>query len=217
MATIDDQQIDKMMDDIASIKTVINQSKPVLQKILMPRHFRILSLIVGISIILFSLVFYYAIGRFGSYEAIPQNFKNSFFGLMVLDFMLLTVLKYFFWDRSLKKMDRAFDIPRAMEAFFSFRIVHVYLPLVAVMVIVCVYLSRIDAYYIIPTLAIGKGLMYNFIGSVTKIRQWLIAGYWFLISGVVLLDGDLMPATVSLAVALGIGHLLFAAIPNRVR
>jgi hypothetical protein len=40
MNTINGGQIEKLLEDISSIKTVINKNKPLLQQVLMPAHFR---------------------------------------------------------------------------------------------------------------------------------------------------------------------------------
>ena len=113
------------------------------------------------------------------------------------------------------KIDRTFTLGRAIHEFFSCRIMHVYLPLAAIMTILCVRMAKADAYYIIPIISIGTGLTYNFIGSITEIRQWLVSGYWFLIAGIAILLADPIPATLALAVTMGCGLLLFAAVPSR--
>ena len=118
MAAIDHRQIETLLEDIASIKSVINKNKPLIHQFLMPRHFRFFSLIAGISVF-------------------------------------------------------------------------------------------------VPIISTGTGLTYNFIGSITEIRQWLVSGYWFLITGMAILLVNPIPATLALAVTMGCGLLLFAAVPSR--
>jgi len=47
MDIIEDKQITKLMDDIAAIKQVISENKPLLRQLLLPIHFRIISFIAG--------------------------------------------------------------------------------------------------------------------------------------------------------------------------
>jgi len=215
MMNIDDQQIDKLLEDIASIKAVINRNRTLIQQILLPRHFRLFSLVAGISILIFSFLFYFLMEHFGNYGSIPGNVKTILFGAMILDWMLLVFLKYSRWGASLLKINRSYTLSRALEEFFSYRIIHTYLPLTGVMIILCVFLADIDAYYMIPAIAIGSGLLYNFIGSITEIRQWLVTGYWFLITGVATLFLNSIPSMIALAITMGCGCLLFAIVPSR--
>jgi hypothetical protein len=53
MSTVTENKIDKLLEDISSIKTVINRNKPLLQQVLNPAQFRRLGLLAGISIIFF--------------------------------------------------------------------------------------------------------------------------------------------------------------------
>ena len=53
MDSIDNRQIENLLEDIASIKSVINKNKPLIHQILMPRHFRFFHLIAGISVFIF--------------------------------------------------------------------------------------------------------------------------------------------------------------------
>lgn len=166
-------------------------------------------------ILVFSFLFYFLTEHHGSYGSIPTNIKTIVFGAMVLDWMLLVFLKYSRWGASMLKINKDYTLSRALEVFFSYRVVHTYMPITGIMVMLCVYLSNVDAYYMIPTIAIGLGLLYNFIGSITEIRQWLVGGYWFLVTGTGTLFIDSIPAMIALAITIGCGCLLFALIPSK--
>jgi len=71
-----DEQIEKLIDDIASIKTVIMQNKPAMRQLLLPRPFQRFLLIAGLIIIFYSVVIYFLISQFGSHAAIPGFYKN---------------------------------------------------------------------------------------------------------------------------------------------
>ena len=59
MKTIDNKQVEKLLEDIASIKEVINKNKPILQQVADLTHFRLLSLLSAISVAIFSILFYF--------------------------------------------------------------------------------------------------------------------------------------------------------------
>jgi hypothetical protein len=204
MKTITDSQIEKMIGDISSIKSIISKNKKVIRQILLPAHFKWLYLVLGVSLIGFCLVIHLLMEQYGSYSGIPTDYKNTIYLVMMLDWVLLAFIKWYKWSVSLSKIDKRYTLSYALEEFFSFRIVNVFLPLKILTFIICVFFIQRDAaYYVIPTISIGMGLMHNFIGSVTRLWQWLLSGYWFIVSGLILIE--LGPVTVPFAISISLG------------
>ena len=56
MKTKDNEQLEKLLEDIASVKEVINRNKPIIQQVVNPAHFRLLMLLFGLGISFFSLL-----------------------------------------------------------------------------------------------------------------------------------------------------------------
>ena len=211
MATSNDKQIDQLIEEISSIKTVINKNKSLLRQILLPANFRLLALLTGISIILFSMIFYYFMDFYGGYSFIPGYIKLTLMAAMVVDCIFLAIIKFSNFIKSLLEIDYRYTFGRLMKEFFSFRIVHVYAPLYALAVFLCIYLSKQNStYYIIPTISITVGLMYNFLGSILEVKQYLLVGYWLILTGVGVLLFNTIPAPVAVSISMGCGILLFA-------
>ena len=59
MKAINEIQIQRLLEEISSIKSVINENRKLVQQLLLPGHFRLMAFIAGISIILFSLLFHF--------------------------------------------------------------------------------------------------------------------------------------------------------------
>jgi len=206
-----DSQVDKLLRDISSIKATISQNRHVIRLILLPAHFRLLYLLFGLSVIGFSVAFHLLIRHHGSFEAIPTIIKSTVYTAIVMDWILLGLIKWLKLADSLSKIDKRFTVPFFLQEFFSFRIVHVYLPLLTLMICMSIiFVQRSANFYVIPTVAVGLGLVHNFIGSVTQIRQWLISGYWFLATGLFLLAKGSSYAPLAVSLSLGVGCLLFA-------
>ncbi|CAB1059262.1 hypothetical protein D1BOALGB6SA_4020 [Olavius sp. associated proteobacterium Delta 1] len=211
-----DEQIEKLVEDIASIKTVIMQNKPAMRQLLLPLPFRRFLLIAGLIIIVYSVLIYFLIAKFGSYAAISGIYKNIFYGLLILTWLALVFMKYSTWLRTLKKIDGQYTLRRAFKEFLTQKVIHVFLPITLVMVFLVIYLVYYDAYrFIVPAASIGSGLIYNFLGSMTDIKQYLITGYWFLITGTLIITFSAIPIPIALAVSIGCGHILLAAISHR--
>ena len=211
MATSNDKQIDQLIEEISSIKSIINKNKSLLRQVLLPAHFRMLALFSGFSIILFSMIFYYFMNVYGGYSFIPGHIKMIIYGAIVVDWIVLAVMKYSNFMKPLLNIDDRYTIGRLLSEFFSFRIVHVYVPLIVLAICICLYLShQNNAYYIIPTISITIGLFYNFLGSIIEVKQWLLTGYWLLVTGLIVLLLGSIPAPVAISISMGCGMLLFA-------
>jgi hypothetical protein len=62
MNPMDNERIDKLLEDISTIRSAIDRNKPLLQQVMMPTHFRLLGLIAGLSIICFTLPGFFSKG-----------------------------------------------------------------------------------------------------------------------------------------------------------
>ena len=205
-----DRQIEKLMEDISLIKSAISRNKNVTRMILLPTHFKLLYLVSGISIIGFSLVFYLLLEHYGNYTAIPDNSKNLVIALIVLVWILLVFIKYYKWSDSLSKIDERYGLEYGLKGAFSFPIVNVAIPLVILTIVICMFFVKHDlAYYVIPAVSIGVGLLHNFYGSVTHLWQWIASGYWFLATGLYLLVFGPVSVPLALSISLGGGCILF--------
>lgn len=213
MATIDDQQVAKLLDDIASIKAIINDSRSVMQQMLLPIHFRVVSFFAGFSIIGISVFYYYLLSAYGEYDRIPEHIRRIGIVIVVSAWLLSMVIKRVLWMRSLKQVDQQITFRQAVRNLYSGQIFHVWIPVIVVCAVVAGYLYLNDLpRYIVPLSAVGIGVIYNMIGSITRIRQYLIAGYWVLITGTLTFFFPSVSALIFLALSHGVCLLLFAAL-----
>jgi len=213
MDPIEGSQLEKLLEDISSIKSVINKNKPLLQQVLNPAHFRLFTLLAAISIIGFALAIYFLMQQHGSFSAIPRMIRYIIFAAMAADWVFMQFLKRRTFLKTGKRIDPTFTIRRLLKEFFTYRIAHVYVPMTLLIIFLTVYfIYKNIPYYIVPACSIGIGLLYNFIGSFTEIRQYLILGYWFLFTGVGVLIFNTIPAPISLSLTLGCGLLIFSAL-----
>lgn len=125
----------------------------------------------------------------------------------------MQVLKRRTFLKSGKRIDPTFTIGRLLKEFFTDRIAHVYVPMMVLIIFISIYfIERNVPHLIVPAGAIGIGLLYNFIGSLTDIRQYLMVGYWFLISGMGVLIFNTIPVPISISVTFGCGLLIFSVL-----
>ena len=200
MASIDESQIEKLIEDISTIKSILKKNKPLLHQIFLAKPFRIVAIIEGISIILFCLLYYVLMRHYGGYELIPSLIRSIINFAIVLAWMMVEFLKY-----------REPSMIQILKEYFSFRMLHVLGTVLAGMILLCVYLiehNRFD--YLVPTISIGMGLVSIFVGALTEVRSYLLSGYWFCISGGMFIVFNSVPILVTAATTLGCGYLIFA-------
>jgi hypothetical protein len=213
MDTINSGQIEKLLEDISSIKSVINKNKPLLQQVLNPAHFRLFTLLAAISIIGFASLIYFLMQHYGSFSDIPRTARYVIFAAMAADWVFMQYLKRRTFLTTGKRIDPTFTIGRLLKEFFAYRIAHVYVPVMVLIIFLIIYFIYENIpYYIVPAVSIGVGFLYNFIGSFTEIRHYLILGYWFLSTGVGAILFNNIPAPISLSITLGCGLLIFSAL-----
>lgn len=210
MAVINDAQVDKLLDDIASIKSVLADNRPLLKQLLLPIHFRTLTLLVGIAIVGMCGLYYYLLGRYGEYDQIPANIRTFALVLAIGVYVAMVILKRVLWLKSLKKMNRDITFGTLVKNIYSYQLLHVWSPIMVVMAIIISYLCWVDAErYIVTVAGVGMGIIYNSIGGVARIWQYLITGYWLLITGLSPLVFPNISALILLAISAGGGMLLF--------
>ncbi len=212
MNSFTEEQMRKMKEDIAIIKSVLAKTRPSLQLLFLPVHFRTQSLVLGISIIAIAGAYQVMMRIFGSYQAIPELYRYLMLGSIFLDGVFLAILKMVNWSRSLAGMDARYTFRRAAMEIMPFRIIHTYLLFLLSMVFFILYFIITEEYYfIIPAVSIGSGIMLNLIGGFTEIKHYIFAGLWMLVTGFIIIAMGTVPAAIAISLSMGSGCIIFAA------
>jgi hypothetical protein len=211
MNTVTENNIDKLLEDISSIKTVINRNKPLLQRLLHPARLCMFFLLVGLNLIAVCLVLFFLIQHYGDFTAIPKSGRGIIYTALAVNVILIQIFKRRVFLSYAQKIDPKLTLLGILKEIFTFRIIHVYVPIVALVILLGFYFAHHKiGYYIVPAISIGVGLLYNCIGSIIDIRQYLIFGYWTLVTGMLTILYPVVPALIVLAVSIGGGMLLMS-------
>ncbi len=208
MNPVDNDQVEKLLEDIASIKEVINRNKPLIQQVINLSHFRLLMLLSGIGVTVFSILFYILIGIYGTHSAIPADIKWIVYAALVIVTVILSVMKQRLYLSSLKNIDSSLTLSWWFKELFSNRFVHIYLSgIFLILFLVILFIHKGIPYFIIPTIAIWIGLL-GIAGTMLYIKHSLVMGYWFFITGVVLIILNKIPAPVAVFISFGLGFIV---------
>ncbi|MCP4021904.1 MAG: hypothetical protein GY729_08680 [Desulfobacteraceae bacterium] len=204
------QQIDQVLSEIESLKSIINQNKTMLYQVSLPIHCRIPYLLMGMVVWVFSFLFYFLTVYHGTYDAIPSHVRGTLHITMVVLGIILLPLMVKLWGDSLKKQNNELSLERALNSLVSFRIFTFEFPVGVIGLVFAIYFYlHIDPYYTIPIFAIIFGLRHILIGCVAENYQWSISGYWFLTTAL-FVALDPIPAPLAVGLTFGCGFLLLA-------
>ena len=212
MQTIDNEQVERTLEDIASIKKIINRNKPMFQQLLDFTHYRLIFLLTGISIIVFSMLFYFLMGYYGSYEAIPGKLNLFIYIAIFIDWIFIGILEYRCYRYSITKIGKSLTLHSLFKELFLNRYKHLLFAALFLDILLIVFFSiKGIPYFIIPTLAILLGLL-CLAAAMLYIKHLLVLGYWYLITGIILLIFNTIPVPVALTISFGIGYILIGVL-----
>ena len=213
MSQINQQGLDKLMDDIKTIKSTLDESGSLLRRLFLPAPLRLVGIIGGLSVIFFCLAFYFLNARYGSHAGIPVGIKYTLYCLLFADWILMAVLKNKKIIRSMKVVDPSYSLFDVFKYLHSGRMLHMYLPVVIIIFTLsglAVYNNNLE--HIIPILSIGVGIMYNYMGLILRIKEYLISGYWMILTGLLAAVFTSVSPLIDCSVSFGIGLLLFGLV-----
>lgn len=211
MKTMTDSQLSEMLEDIASIKKVLSKSKPSIQLLFLPIHFRVVFLLTGIFLMAFAGMYHYLVSTFQNFETVPTQYKYLFIGGIAFFSLTTGFLKNRNWLKSLAKINPDYDFVKAYREFFTFKIMHIYVMLSGTMILFILYWIYIgQLYFIIPTICIGIGILGNVTGNMTDVKEYSIMGVWNLICGFIIIFHGAIPGALAISFSLGLGFILFS-------
>lgn len=215
MEAIDNEQIDKLLEDIASIKEVINRNRPVIQQVVNLAHFRLLMLLSGASVIFFSLFYHFLDQYYGDYSTVPLKLKWGFYTGIAVVAVVLSIMKQRLYLSSIKKIDPSLTLSWWFKEIFSTGFAHIYFSSILTNIfLIIIFIVKDIPFYIVPLLSIWIGLL-GISGAMLRIRYTLVMGYWFLITGLLLLIFNTVPLFIALIITFGTGFLIMAVLGYR--
>lgn len=210
MSQISKQQAEKLLEDIATIKTVISDNQPIIKQLLLPMHFRVISYVSGIGISVLSLAYYFCLRHFGTYDAIPQGIRIFLLIVIACLCIIVWILKGVLWVKSVHSVNRALSFGQMLKHLYSGQVLHTWIPVTVLMWFMLAFFLYHDLeYYIVAVLAFGVGIIYNIIGGLTRIWQYLFTGYWLFITGVCTLVFTHISPLIWTVLSLGLSLILF--------
>jgi len=208
MSDISKEELQGLIDDVEFISSSIRKNASVIQQIAIHKTLRLTSLIAGISIIVLSIGFYWAVQKFGNFTDIPTSVKTVLFIGVGLSFVGVGIVKNVQFLHSAREIQPGISYWALLRSLHAQWMPLYYLPTAVVMITLLGYqISNGYTHQIVPTIAIGYGLMLNSFGAVLRVHSFIATAYWFLITGLISLFTPWISPFIAISYSVGIGML----------
>jgi hypothetical protein len=209
------RRILRLEKDLREIKRTLDRNKSIL-RVLFEKSFRFLPLLgfSGLASALISVSYYIALRTFGSPGEIPAAFHWVLGTLIAVSLAVVSVLKLFVFVREAKKLDdERSSYVILLVLLKSSTMLHVFLPVMALIVTLSLFLISLDlAPYCVAVWAIGCGIIWNAIGAEFSLIEYIIFGYWLLLTGTLSIFVTGIHPLLWIGAIFGLGFTCFAAI-----
>ncbi len=203
--------LEKLSRNITLIKELLANSRPSLRLLFLPVHFRVQALAFGLCVTALSLAYYLVEQVYGTFSATPALYRCLFYGGIAAAWIFLAILKMTNWAGSLSKIDSRYSFGRAAREMMSLGVISFALPFwITIFFFIAYWPITGSPYMIIPTLCIGTGLHFHFIGSITGIKNYVITGTWILLWGFAVIVIGTIPGPFAVTGSFGAGTILFS-------
>lgn len=185
---MDQKQLETLLADVEEIKKAIKRNNPLLRELVSGRFFPVMSLIFGFITIVFCTGTQLYVNKLGSFANVPFGWKTGGWIAVCLYFAVGWVWKWSYLVRQARKVEEGANFTTIVRVFFLGSGLHINTPAVLCMAMVPVFAILVGhPWYIIPGLAIFMIFPCNNLGLAIKRPEYLAAGWYSLITGMIAL------------------------------
>jgi hypothetical protein len=209
-------EFEEMLNDIESIRRAVRRNNPVLRQVLASRGYAAFSLVYGLAIAAVCIPTQLFLDRSGSLAAVPAAWRTLCWIALVLLVPAAGIVKWRIFSRRIEGTDGS-NYLALIKAFYGGAWFHINVPIVFAAAggsAFAIYAGQ--AWYALPICSVCFALLFNSIGTVLQRNDYLVAGWFAFVSGLVSLffvasAPFLWIAIVfgGLCVVFGLGGLLF--------
>ncbi len=206
-------QFNDMMENIKEMRKIMDASAPAFRHIYLARNLRLLFLVGGFWVLIFTLAYHVLLVIYNRHILIPENVKTIFYSCFFLSMLLLIGLRTHLTLKAGRQLDKKLNLWGLTKLVLSSRI---WLAVIPVLIVLCILPYKIFPYwpnkFYVPYIAIVYGTILNMIGVGIRVKEYSISGYWLITTGLIGLFFIAMPFHIAFAVNFAPAFFLFAII-----
>jgi len=207
-----EDRIARLAEDLEQVRSAVNRSSTVLREVMGPTHYRGLLLYAGGASIVLCLAFHFVIQAHGGFAPAPAWLRAVLVIATVAALLGGGVAKMLTVGRAARAVDRRLTVLAFFRRYYGPMVVHLYPPLVLTLLGVCAWLLATGrGFYVVGTIGLFSGTLLNLLGAAFRQTEYLVFGYWLLLSGAASFFVPGLTAVLWFAVLFGLGCLVFSA------
>jgi hypothetical protein len=177
-------ELESLLADVEELKKAVRRNNPFLRQVVAGRFFAVLSIPFGLFVVAFCTGTQILVTRLGSFSAVPAAWKITAGIFLAFFFAIGWSLKWSFLARQARKVEEGANFWTVIRSIYGGTWLHLNLPALLCMVLVPVLAVLAGhPWYIVPGIAIFMAIPCNSLGLVVDRPEYLAAGWYALLSG----------------------------------
>jgi hypothetical protein len=208
-----EEQFADILRNIKEMRNVMDACAPAFRSIFLSRNIRLLFLIGGCCVIVFTLAYHTLLMVYDFHISIPTNVKTIYFWLILLTALMLFGLRIHLTRKARLALDKNLSLWKAIKLTYSSRMWQAIIPVQIILIILPFKMFPYwPSVYYVPYIAFVYGTFYIMFGLGIRVVEYSIAGCWLIITGLMGFYLVVMPVHIAVAVSFAPAYFLFALI-----
>lgn len=204
--------LNELLEDVRRIKSTIKQNAYIFQSLLYSLALKLAFLIAGTTAMLVPFLYYSYIQQYGDYTAVPAKTRLSLILIIVAGTVLVSIVKFIAYFKA-KRLISQPSILKIFSRLVSRQALALYPGFIAtILFFVVFFITQDNNHFIVPTLAIGMGIVFSMIGSFISLPDLLFLGSYLWLTGLLsvpFINKDPLASLLWTSVIFGLGMLGF--------
>lgn len=206
----DADDLQKLVEDLQFVKRAVVKSDNIFRFINISQAMALIGLWGGVGLALLAGFSHYLIARFGTFDAVPQLFRLTFYLSIGLFWVAVGTFKMRLILKHARKTYRDITVFKLISDVYAPQSIPIIIPFALAMVGVPAFLITRDlGLYIVPAISILMGLSYIAFVNVFYLQEMLVAGNWLLVTGLIMLFyAERLSPSLAVIITFGCGFCL---------
>ncbi len=178
------EELEALQRDIDDLKRAVKKADPFLRSVVALRSLAILSIPLGALVLAFCLACHFLVRSYSSLAAVPEGWKQAFWIALALVIAGGSAVKWLLLGKRAAQVERDATVFTAVKALYSGGWLNLNLPITLCIVVVAVFSGLVGhPWYIAAEVAIFMGLVCNSFAVSFGRREYLLTGWYAVLSG----------------------------------
>jgi len=181
---MDEDRLERLARDIDELKAAVRKNDPLLREIMTRRGWIVLAFGGGLGVALFALPAHFLSLVYGSFDAIPTAWRGAIWAALVLASIGGGTWKFLLISRRIGEVDKASSLRDVLDSFFGIGSIHVTGGMLTAIAAAIAFATWVGSpWHALPAVGVVLGIWMNSIGAQTRVSEYLVAGWWSIVTG----------------------------------